>query len=149
MNSCGWPGGGETHAAKVLHDAGVLVGLAGSAGPPTNLRWEAGLVHAAGVPRVEAMKMATVNLASALGEFHDLQGLGSGTQPGMIAVDGRAHLTLYSADPLATDSEVMLMAVGTKLSCRPPPTPWDLPWEPLSAGGTTQDKPSGVNFASG
>ena len=138
-------GAGETHTAKVLHNAGVVVGLAGSAGPPTNLRWEAGLVHAAGVPRLDAMRMATSDLVAALGGTAGLGGSG-GAQPGTIAVGEHAHFTLYSGDPLATDSEVMLMAVGRKLSCRPPATPWDLPWQP---GDASRETPSGVDFTAG
>ena len=124
--------GGEESAAQKLHAAGVFVGMAGAAGPPTNLRWEAGLAVSAGVPRGAAMEMVTTNVAQAFG----LQG-----NVGRIAVGQRAHFAVYSSDPLAIDSEVMLVGVGKTLSCRPPATPWDLPWAP-----DTHPRPAGFDW---
>jgi hypothetical protein len=77
---------GEQHAAVTLSQAGIKVGLAGSAGPATNLRWEAGLAMDAGVPRSVAMQMATRNLAEAMGLPEGI---------GTIRVGQRAHFALY------------------------------------------------------
>eukprot|EP01052_Picozoa_sp_SAG31_P038271 SAG31_NODE_5081_length_2754_cov_2.253484_1_plen_475_part_00 len=127
---------GEQHAAVVLSQAGIKVGLAGAAGPATNLRWEAGLAMDAGVPRYEAMQMATRNLAEAMGLPNGI---------GIISEGQRAHFALYTADPLAIDSEVALVASGGMLSCHPPATPWDLPWKPTGPTGT----PEGADLSSG
>lgn len=130
---------GEVHAALQLARAGVTVGLAGSSGPTTNLRWEAGLVRATGASKLEAMKMATRNLATAL---H----LPSQLHVGTIAVGARAAFALYSGDPLSTDSEVLLTVGGRSLSCSPPATPWDLPWKPGGAAGTVAPKGADLTF---
>jgi imidazolonepropionase-like amidohydrolase len=124
---------GEESSAEKLNAAGVLVGMAGAAGPPTNLRWEAGLAMCAGMPRDAAMRSVTTNVAQAFGLPDSV---------GRIAVGQRAHFAVYSSDPLATDSEVMLVAIGATLSCAPPATPWDIPWAPTSQ----QARPSGVDW---
>lgn len=125
--------GGEESAAEKLNAAGVFVGLAGAAGPPTNLRFEAGLAICAGMPRDAAMRSVTTNVAQAFGLPETV---------GRIAVGQRAHFAVYSSDPLATDSEVMLVAIGQTLSCRPPATPWDIPWAPT----TPYARPAGVDW---
>lgn len=126
----------EQHAAVTLSQAGIKVGLAGAAGPSTNLRWEAGLAMDAGVPRTAAMQMATRNLAEAMGLPEGI---------GTISVGQRAHFALYTSDPLAIDSEIALVASGGMLSCYPPATPWDLPWKPTGPTGL----PEGVDLSSG
>ncbi len=127
---------GEQHAAVTLSQAGIKVGLAGAAGPATNLRWEAGLAMDAGVPRSDAMQMATRNLAEAMGLPEGI---------GTISVGQRAHFALYTSDPLAIDSEIALVASGGMLSCYPPATPWDLPWKPTGPTGF----PEGADLSSG
>jgi imidazolonepropionase-like amidohydrolase len=127
---------GDQHAAVTLSQAGIKVGLAGAAGPATNLRWEAGLAMDAGVPRYLAMQMATRNLAEAMGLSEGI---------GTISVGQRAHFALYTADPLAIDSEIALVASGGLLSCYPPATPWDLAWKPTGPTGI----PEGADLSSG
>ena len=90
----------------------------------------------AGVPRYLAMQMATRNLAEAMGLSEGI---------GTISVGQRAHFALYTADPLAIDSEVALVASGGLLSCYPPATPWDLPWKPTGPTGI----PEGADLSSG
>ena len=127
---------GQSSLLRTLYDAGVSVSMTGAGGTTSNLRWEAGLGVEQGIPRAAAIEMVTSGLAAALGVPDGV---------GRLSVGAPAAFTLYTADPLSLESRPELVALGSRLLCAPPATPWDLPWKP----GGPKPFPPGVDFNSG
>jgi len=94
-----------------LAAAGIPLAIAEpDAGWVRNLRWNAGCALANGLTYYQALASITSNVATVFGLPHGV---------GTISQNTTANFVLYDGDPLATGSQVALVALGTVTQCYP------------------------------
>jgi len=100
-----------SHPAVLLYEANVTFALGiTDPGAVRNLRWEAGFVAAEGVPYIAALESVTKNPLSMFGLPTGIAEINQGTV---------ANFVVFSADPLAIESQVQFIAFGNIIECLP------------------------------
>jgi hypothetical protein len=99
-----------SNASAILNKAGVKIALACTASESRNLRWEAGIAVAMGLPYNDGLASITRNPASMFGIT---------SKVGTIQIGQKANFVIFNGDPINIHSRIQLISLGTFLEFSP------------------------------